>query len=50
MIRQKVLDFLNGYVQSPVITEAIDSYIVAPGLDGRAGVLGSMVLGEVAAR
>ena len=45
MIRKKVLDYLNGYVQSPAIIEEIDSYIVPPGLGGKAGVLGSMALG-----
>jgi fructokinase len=45
LLRQKVLDYLNGYVQSPAILDDIENYIVAPGLGGRAGVLGSMALG-----
>jgi fructokinase len=45
LIRRKVVDYLNGYVQSPAILENIDSYIVPPGLDGRSGVMGSMALG-----
>jgi fructokinase len=45
LIRHKVLEYLNGYIQSPTILEKIDSYIVPPGLEGRAGVLGSMALG-----
>lgn len=45
MIRTKVQDYLNDYVQSPAILEEIDAYIVPPGLGDRAGVLGSMALG-----
>lgn len=45
LIRGKVQDYLNGYVQSPAILEGIDSYIVPPGLGSKAGVLGSMALG-----
>lgn len=47
MVRKKVLEYLNGYVQSPAILEEIDRYIVPPGLGGKAGVLGSMALGMV---
>jgi len=44
MIRQKVQTLLNGYVQSPMILEQIDSYIVPPGLGSKAGVLGAIAL------
>ena len=44
-VRQKTLDYLNGYVQHPAITERIDEYIVAPGLGNKAGVLGAIALG-----
>jgi fructokinase len=44
LIRQKVQTLLNGYVQSPVILEEIDQYIVPPGLGKRAGVLGAIAL------
>jgi fructokinase len=44
MVRQKVQQFLNGYVRSPQITEHIDQYIVPPGLGARAGVLGAIGL------
>lgn len=47
LIRRKVQAYLNGYVQSPAILEAIDAYIVPPGLGGKAGVLGSMALGMI---
>ncbi len=49
LIRSKVKKLLNGYVRSPVITERIDEYIVAPGLGVRSGVLGAIALaGQVA--
>lgn len=44
MIRKKVQEKLNGYVVSEQISSAIDSYIVAPGLQGDAGVLGGIAL------
>ncbi len=48
MLHEKVPALLNGYVQSPVILENIESYIVPPGLGNRAGVLGSIALAEQA--
>ena len=50
MIRTRVKETLNGYVDSPVITENIDSYIVPPGLGDRAGALGAIILAEQAIR
>jgi fructokinase len=44
LVRQRVLEVLNGYVQAPQILEAIDAYIVPPGLGNRAGVLGALAL------
>lgn len=50
LVRAEVRRLLNGYVQMPaILTDAIDGYIVPPGLGGRAGVLGSIALGELAA-
>jgi fructokinase len=49
LIRQKTLDLLNGYVQSPAILTHIDDYIVPPGLGNRAGVLGAIALAALAA-
>jgi fructokinase len=46
-VRRKVLDNLNGYVQSPAILSDIDHYIVAPGLGVLAGVLGAFVIGRM---
>ena len=46
LIRREVQRLLNGYVQSPMIIENIDAYIVPPGLGKRAGVLGAIALAE----
>lgn len=44
LIRTRVQELLNGYVQAPEILNAIDEYIVPPILGGRAGVLGAIAL------
>lgn len=44
LVRRQVQVFLNGYVRATAILDAIDHYIVPPGLGGRAGVLGAMAL------
>jgi fructokinase len=41
---------INGYIQSPIILENIDSYIVAPGLENRSGMLGAIALAEQAVK
>ena len=46
LLRQKVQTLLNGYVRAPAILEAIDDYIVPPGLGNEAGVLGALALAE----
>ena len=48
-VRRLVRDTLNGYINTPVITEHIDTYIVPPALGNRAGVLGSIALAQEAA-
>jgi fructokinase len=45
MLRQKVSRHINGYLHSPRQLDAIETYIVAPTLGNRAGVLGAMALG-----
>jgi fructokinase len=50
LVRQKVQALLNNYVQSPRITQTIDTYIVLPGLGNRSGVLGAIALAEQAYR
>ena len=46
LIRLKVMEKLNGYVQSASILENIDAYIVPPGLGNRSGVLGALALAQ----
>lgn len=48
-VRRKVQSLLNGYVQSPLVGEQIDTYLIPPALGGRAGVLGAIALAEQAA-
>ena len=43
-VRLKVQQGLNGYIQSPVILNAIDEYIVPPSLGNRSGVLGAIAM------
>lgn len=49
MVRQKVQELLNGYLQPSPIHQGIDEYIVAPGLENRSGVLGAIALAEAVA-
>jgi fructokinase len=46
LIQAEVPRLLNGYVQSPWITERVAEYIVPPGLGERAGVLGAIALAQ----
>lgn len=43
LVRRKVRESLNGYVQSPAILREDDNYIVPPGLGNRAGIVGALV-------
>ena len=43
-VREKVQQYLNGYIQSPVVLENINEYIVPPTLGNRSGVLGAIAL------
>jgi fructokinase len=45
-VRTEVRRLLAGYVGTPAIVEAIEAYIVAPGLGERAGVLGALALAQ----
>ena len=47
-IREKVRSVLNGYLQTPLILDRLDEYIVPPGLGDRAGVLGAIALAQLA--
>lgn len=48
LVRQNVLDFLNGYVQHDAILRHIDDYIVRPGLGDNAGICGALALAKQA--
>lgn len=43
-VRHKVQRGLNGYIQSPVILNSMEEYIVPPGLGNRSGVLGAIAM------
>ena len=45
MVRKETVRLLGGYVQSPMITEKIDEYIVAPELFPVSGLVGSFLIG-----
>jgi len=44
LIRRRVRELLNGYVDSPMILEHIEDYIVEPGLDVHSGITGAYLL------
>lgn len=43
-IQQKVVQLLNGYIQSDAIIKHIDQYIVSPGLGSNSGSLGAVAM------
>ena len=45
-IRKKLVQLLNGYVQSPAIIDHTDRYITPPGLGSRAGELGAIFMAK----
>ncbi len=45
-VRRKVQHYLNRYVQSPVLLENIDDYIVPPSLGNRSGALGAIAMAK----
>lgn len=50
LVRAKVRQMLNGYIQMPQVGDRIDDYIVPPALGSRAGVLGAIALAQRANR
>ena len=50
MVRNRVINLLNGYLKSDTILKNVDQFIVPPGLGNRAGVMGAIALGEQAAQ
>ncbi len=49
LIRRKVVELLNGYLQSPAILDQIDTLIIPPGLGDRSGAVGALELARLAA-
>ncbi|MGC9334263.1 MAG: ROK family protein, partial [Anaerolineae bacterium] len=49
LIRERVQELLNGYVQAPEVLDEIEGFVVPPALGDRAGVLGAIALGARAA-
>jgi len=47
MVRERLRDLLAGYLDTPMLGERIDDYLVAPALGDRAGVLGAIALAEL---
>ena len=45
-VQRRTRELINGYIQSPSITEHIESFIVTPDLGNQAGVLGAIALAE----
>lgn len=44
LIREKLLNSLNGYLKIPALIEQIDEYVVPPGLDTQSGPLGALAV------
>jgi fructokinase len=44
VVRRKVQQLINGYIQSSMVLESIDSYILPPTLGTRSGVLGAIAM------
>jgi fructokinase len=45
-IRKEVVTLLNGYIQATAILDAIDTYIVRPGLGNGSGRMGALAMAE----
>lgn len=45
-IQKRTRELINGYIQSLVVLQNIESYIVHPGLGDRSGMLGALALAE----
>jgi fructokinase len=46
MVRERLRELVGGYLDTPLLGERIDEYLVAPVLGDRAGVLGGIALAE----
>jgi fructokinase len=48
MVRERLRELLADYLDTPLLREAIDNYLVKPELGDRAGVLGAIALAQLA--
>lgn len=48
MIRERVLQLLNGYIAHPAIVSEMENYIVEPGLGTKSGITGAFLLAREA--
>ena len=46
MVRERLRELLGGYLESPLLAQRIDEYLVAPGLGDDAGVLGAIAMAQ----
>ncbi|MFL5861617.1 MAG: ROK family protein, partial [Solirubrobacteraceae bacterium] len=46
MIRARLRELVAGYLETPLLGEEIDAFLVTPALGDRAGVLGAMRLAQ----
>ena len=46
-VQCKVKKFMNGYVQSPVLLDEVENYILLPALGNRSGGLGAIAMARV---
>ena len=47
-IRRQLIKHLAGYIQNPTVIKGLENYIVKPGLEENAGVLGAIAVAELA--
>lgn len=48
LVRRHLVRLNNGYIARPALGDAVDSYVVTPGLGDRAGVMGALELARMA--
>ena len=46
LVRTRLGELLNGYIQTREIADKMDEYVVPPGLGNRAGILGALALAQ----